>query len=291
MGIADFSAYAKRVNKAYHEVDRSPTPAQREALNYRHGKVHLHGLPIVLEIPKGGTRTGTGPDGKTWKRVMTAGYGRIKRTVGRDGEPVDIFLGPHPESQLVFVISQLDKDGNLDEHKCVLGTRNVSEAKQTYLSNYPDWWGDERMGEVRGMFMSTFREWLKTDAPRKNSNKKAAGAPDDDGACGMNHCPKCDKDDVKWRNDVLLECNDCNHIWFAHEKRSAERLHTSKSCPHCESTDTKMMGGPVGKDLIRTCTDCGKQWMDGFAERMWPDNKETPPSVTRLMNAYNATKV
>lgn len=176
-GIADFSSYAKRVSRANRQVHGTPTESQREAGNFKTGKLHLHGLDLRIEYAKGGVRTGTSPDGTKWKRVMTCPYGRIKRTVGLDGEAVDFFLGAHPESQLVFVISQLDSDGNLDEHKCVLGTRNVTEAKKTYLSNYPDGWGDERMGEVRGYFVKQFRDWLKTDAPRKNRTKKADTPP------------------------------------------------------------------------------------------------------------------
>lgn len=330
-GIGDFATYARRVSRANRQVHTTPTDAQREAGNFRAGKLHVHGLDLRVEYPAGGIRTGTSPDGSKWKRVMTCPYGRIKRTVGLDGEAVDFFMGPHPESQLVFVVSQLDTDGNLDEHKCVLGTRNVKEAKKLYLSNYPQGWAEERMGEVRGYFIGDFKKWLKTDAPRKNHNKKAASIPHDDGEvcgtcnarriehhagachncgaiqsmvesrlkrteqglpdavrnkaadilpggegddkpddvfnkkdltkgtrhetehttnpaiakeiakdhltehpryyagderkkadCGPGLCPKCqERGDTEWKNEVLGRCRKCDHVWFAHEKRSA----------------------------------------------------------------------
>lgn len=339
-GIANFSSYAKRVSRANREVHGTPTEAQRAAQNFRHGRLHIHGLECMIEYPTGGIRTGTSPDGTKWKRIMTCPYGRIKRTVGLDGEAVDFFLGSHPESQLVFVISQLDADGNLDEHKCILGTRNVTEAKKTYLSNYPPGWDNERMGEIRGFFVQQFRDWLKTDAPHKNRAKKAS-IPHDDGeicSCGAARrieehtgachncgsiqsmvesrlkrteqglpsavrvkgadcddeyeCPKCKAHETRWKNDVLRECPECDHVFFAHEKRSFDFgvSPSSSRCPECQSTATKMVKDPGLAGYGRRCEDCNKVWMDRFAEKMWPKggNKETCPSVARLLNAHKA---
>lgn len=173
MPAPDFDAYHRRVSRAATETDTAPTDAQREAGNYKAGTVHFHGLTVKIEYPKGSVRSGTGPDGKKWSRIMKAHYGRIKRTTGLDGDPVDVFLGDHPSSQLAFVISQLTADGDLDEHKTVLGVRNGAEARRVYLVHYPDGWADERMGEVRGMFMPDFKKWLKTDNPVKARTKKA----------------------------------------------------------------------------------------------------------------------
>ncbi|PTT91334.1 hypothetical protein DBR45_55290, partial [Pseudomonas sp. HMWF031] len=43
-----------------------PTEAQKEAGNYKKGKVRLHGLDISIENPKGSTRKGKDQDGKEW---------------------------------------------------------------------------------------------------------------------------------------------------------------------------------------------------------------------------------
>lgn len=173
MPAPDFHNYDAKVDRAARRVDTDATDAQREAGNYRSGLVHMHGLSIVIECPKGSTRTGVGKDGKRWEKAMHAHYGRIKRTVGHDGEPVDVFIGDHPQSQLVFVVSQLTEDGDLDEHKCMLGTRHLREAKDTYLKHYPENWERTRLGEVRGMLMSDFKEWLASNHPVKNRRKSA----------------------------------------------------------------------------------------------------------------------
>jgi hypothetical protein len=199
----DFSRYDRKTQIAARKVDTDASEAQRDALRSRVGKLFVHGLELSIEYPKGSVRWGTSEEGKKWSKVMHAHYGRINRTTGKDGMHVDFFLGEHPSSQLVFVISQLDAEGNLDEHKCVLGTRNVDEAKKLYLSHYPEGWRDLRMGEVRGMFMPNFRKWLQSNQPVKNTNKKAAGSGYFCHRCNefIRHrsvedgCPVCDERD------------------------------------------------------------------------------------------------
>lgn len=175
----NFDAYPRRLQTAARRVDTDATPAQREAMNARVGHLHLHGLDLAIEYPKDSVRRGVSADGTPWSRVMAAHYGRIKRTTGVDGDPVDVYLGEHPQSQLVFVVNQLDADGNLDEHKVVLGTRNHQEARRLYLAHYPRGWEETRLGEVRGFFMPAFKKWLARGGYVKNRSGRAKAA-----ACG-----------------------------------------------------------------------------------------------------------
>lgn len=161
MPTADPTRLPTRLAKAEATADRHPTPAMRAAGNYRHGRLWWNGLEILIEHPAGSTRTGTAADGRTWSRRMTASYGRIRRTKGEDGEPVDVFVGPHPDVQLVFVVDQLTPAGELDEHKCVIGCRNHAEARDLYLAHYPKGWAGTRLGQMRGFFVTQFKDWLK----------------------------------------------------------------------------------------------------------------------------------
>lgn len=169
MAHPKFHTYADKIREAVRRADRTATAAQIDAGVARVGKVFLHGLEVSIEKPKGSTRTGRSADGKTWARKMTAHYGYINKTTAEDGEHVDVFMGEHPESQLVFLMHQLTPDGDHDEIKVVMSTRNVTEAKQVYLSNYPDGWADERLGEVRGLTMEQFKVWLKKHCPYKKN--------------------------------------------------------------------------------------------------------------------------
>lgn len=170
----DFHKYWQRALKAFKQVDTDASHEQRESMRARVGKLHIHGLDCRIEYPPGSFRSGVSKDGKKWSRKVNGAYGRIKRTSGLDGEQLDFWLGEHPESQLVFVITQLKSDGSIDEHKAIIGTRNYKEAKNLYLSNFPKDWAEKHLGEIRGFTMKDFKEWVKTNAPIKNSSKKEA---------------------------------------------------------------------------------------------------------------------
>lgn len=93
------------------------------------------GLDIVIENPKGSIR-----HGKEWAQKMAHDYGYIEGTVGADGDEVDVFVGPDPESDTLYIIDQNKASGEFDEHKVMLGFSNIAEAKDAYHANYPEGW-------------------------------------------------------------------------------------------------------------------------------------------------------
>lgn len=147
------------VSGAADSVHPAPSPAQSEAGNFPHGHFRWHGLEIALEVAKGGTRRKTGPDGKVWERRMKAHYGHVRRTsrYTADGDGLDVYVGPRPESELVVVVEQLKPGGGFDEHKTVIGCLNREEALDLYRAHYPPGW--DRVGKVRAMSVEEFKEW------------------------------------------------------------------------------------------------------------------------------------
>lgn len=142
-----------------------PTEAQKEAGNYKKGKVRLHGLDISIENPKGSTRKGKDQDGKEWSSEMKHHYGDIKGTTGADGDSIDVFIGDKPESQKVFVVDQIDpKTGEFDEVKVMMGFDDAEAAKSGYLSNYDKNW--KGLGEITEASVEDFKAWTKR--PRKS---------------------------------------------------------------------------------------------------------------------------
>lgn len=143
-----------------------PTPAQREAGNYRKAHVRVHGLDIAIENPRGSIRRGVAADGAEWATRLQHDYGYFKGTEGADGDHLDVFLGADPESSdRVFVINQIDPaTGELDEHKVVLGATSEAEARCIYLANYDDS-GPSRVGSIREMSLDEFNRWA-FDGPR-----------------------------------------------------------------------------------------------------------------------------
>ncbi|MCZ4284533.1 hypothetical protein O4H29_06760 [Marinobacter salarius] len=170
---------SRQVEQAGTETDTNPTDGQKEAGNYRKGRVRVQGLDIAIENPKGSTRSGTDPDGNRWESTMAHHYGDIKGTTAADGDNLDVFIGPHPEIDQVFVIDQPNADGTFDEHKVMLGFANEADARQGYLDNYEDGW---TVGPTTRMSMDDFKAWMRggdTTKPLAESGTTQQSAPEE----------------------------------------------------------------------------------------------------------------
>ncbi|MFQ2814737.1 LPD38 domain-containing protein [Aeromonas caviae] len=150
----------RQIEAARAEVAPEPTEAQKEAGNYKKGHLTLQGLDIALENPKGSTRSGTDQDGRAWQSTMAHDYGYIKRTQGADGDHVDVFIGDKPESEMVYVVDQVDpKTGKFDEHKVMMGFADEQAARAGYLGNYEEGW--KGLGAIKAMPVDAFKRWVK----------------------------------------------------------------------------------------------------------------------------------
>jgi len=90
---------------------------------------------------------------------MQSHYGYFNRTKGKDGDQIDVFVGDHPESKMVFVVDQNNpQTGEFDESKVMLGYNSIEEAEQAYLENYDKGW--KGLGAITPIDIDTFRTWL-----------------------------------------------------------------------------------------------------------------------------------
>lgn len=119
------------------------------------------GLHPVVEVPAGGERRGVGPDGP-WSQTMTVPYGHLDGTVGADGEPVDVYLGPEPYAPTAWVVEQLRRDGSPDERKVLLGFPDAATAVETYRQHVPEW----AWGPVYEVPVAELRAWLNAAGDR-----------------------------------------------------------------------------------------------------------------------------
>lgn len=79
-----------------------------------------------------------------------------------DLDPVDVFIGPDLTSTTVFVVDQVKEDGiTYDESKAVIGCGSKEQAKQLYLSNYPQGW---ICGPIQEFTTDEFKRWLGNPA-------------------------------------------------------------------------------------------------------------------------------
>lgn len=160
--IVQGTAYRSREHEVEpDQVNTEPTDAQKSAGNYKKDHIKIDGLDISIENPAGSTRKGKDRSGKQWETAMQSHYGYFKRSTGKDGDQVDVFVKPDTEtSPKVFVVDQVDPDtGQFDEHKVVLGAETEQEARDIYQSNYEDGW--QGLGGITEMDQAGFKEWLK----------------------------------------------------------------------------------------------------------------------------------
>ncbi|WP_323905848.1 LPD38 domain-containing protein [Aeromonas caviae] len=161
----------RQIEAARAEIAPEPTEAQKEAGNYKKGHIKLQGLDIALENPKGSTRSGTDQDGRAWHSTMAHDYGYIKRTLGADGDHVDVFIGDKPDSETVYVVDQVDpKTGKFDEHKVMMGFSDEQAAREGYLGNYEAGW--KGLGAIKAMPVESFKRWVKEGDTTKPVAKK-----------------------------------------------------------------------------------------------------------------------
>jgi len=192
----------KAIEEAEKETETDLTPEQKESGDYKKGHVKIQDFDIAIENPKGSVRSGVDKDGKEWSQEMHNTYGYFEGTKGEDSDDVDCFIGPNPLSEDIFVIDQLDKDGNFDEHKVMLGFDSSEEAREAYLSNYEEGWTG--LGDITKVNIEDFRKWVQKDDVRSKPFTEYLKVTD-----AMD--PNEDGDDrmfVNWGADKLMEYYD-----------------------------------------------------------------------------------
>jgi hypothetical protein len=106
-------------------------------------KAKVHGLPLTIEVKKNNYRVLHDDKGNVvYRKLMLHDYGFIDKTKGRDGDEVDVFVGPiGDKAKEVFVIHMKDmgpvKNEREDEDKCFIGFPSADAAKAAFLAHYP----------------------------------------------------------------------------------------------------------------------------------------------------------
>lgn len=169
------------IDEAAHEAATSPqndlkepTEGQIDAGNFPSGHAKLGGMGLTIQHPAGTRRR---PE---WQPLQDH-YGHLKGTRSGDNENMDAFVKPGtPEDYKgpVFVVNQLDRNGEHDEHKSIFGARNAGEARSIYLRNYPAEQRN-RIGSIAEFANpESFREWAEGHTRRAPAKGEELHAPE-----------------------------------------------------------------------------------------------------------------
>ena len=170
--LAKTNAKVVEVPNTFHAIDLQPPKAKRSEFPFE-GYIDFQGLKIDVENVKGGTRSGTGPEGD-WSTSMFAHYGEIRGTEGTDGDKLDVYVGDNHDSSIVVVIHQHNPwDGAYDEDKVVIGCESIEEAIGLYKKQY-DRPGFFKEGEYTAMPIGAFWRWV---SDKKHKGKKVTAEP------------------------------------------------------------------------------------------------------------------
>lgn len=157
-----------------------PTEAQIEAGTYKKGHVKVQGFDISIENPDKSQRAGTSETGKKWSITMAGHYGYFKRSEGKDGEQIDVFVnaGNRRKSDKSYIVDQVDpKSGKFDEHKVMLGYNSLPAATEGYLANYEKGW--KGLGNITAVEIEELKEFVgkKQRTPFKPIKKEKVAEP------------------------------------------------------------------------------------------------------------------
>ena len=153
------------VTRAEQQTNAEPTEGQKEAGNYKKGRVKVGPFDVVIEQPRGSVRSGVDANGKAWETTMQNTYGYFGGTKGVDGDAIDVFLGNDLDGWdgiTVFVVDQYNPDGSFDEHKVMLGFNSQEEAEAAYFANYEADWAKTHRTEVTAVSLADFNEWVNS---------------------------------------------------------------------------------------------------------------------------------
>lgn len=99
--------------------------------------VEFQGLQIHLDRPKGLIMTGHDAQGKEWARQYKYDYGFIPKTLGGDGDGLDVFIGPNKDASETYWAIQNKDDGSFDEYKVFMGFTSREAAIGAFRDHIP----------------------------------------------------------------------------------------------------------------------------------------------------------
>jgi len=136
---------------------------EKEGRAPRRERRDFHGVPIIIEFRKGDVKPGHDTDdGFGFEQL--ADYGFIPgTTTNEEGEGLDVYIGPDPESERVFVVALMDphEPDVFMEYKILLGWDSHTAAMKFCRAQY----FDNMIGLLYEMTIPDLIDWTDIQAP------------------------------------------------------------------------------------------------------------------------------
>ena len=99
--------------------------------------VNFQGIPVHIENRAGELRHWESATGERGTTHMLCAYGEVVGTDGADGDGIDVYVGPDPKANTVYVVHQQNPEtGVYDEEKAMLGFPSEEFALQVYRAHF-----------------------------------------------------------------------------------------------------------------------------------------------------------
>lgn len=157
-----------------------PPPTPNRAEHPFVGSLVWRGLAINIENRAGSYRSGVDVDGNPWRTQLRNHYGEFALTLGMDGDPVDVFIGPDLDAPDVYVVhTKVPGTQRPDEDKAIIGARSQDEARRIFMDNY------DRRGFYHGITKWKAEEFVAHLRSQEHEGKRldeplAKGEPADE---------------------------------------------------------------------------------------------------------------
>jgi hypothetical protein len=149
-----------------------PPKRNRKTYPYQGTITYAGIIPIRVENRAGSMRRGVDGDGRKWATKMHDHYGEVVGTLGVDGDPVDVFVGPLEHAPWAYVVHATDpRTGRYDECKIMMGYGTKREAAAAFRGHYD---GPGFYGAIRKVALTELLAWLRD--PKNRGQKVTAGS-------------------------------------------------------------------------------------------------------------------
>lgn len=147
-----------KVSDLLNALNESSEAEKNDRMVQKH--IDFFGIPVCVEIIRGGVKYSTTFHGKPWQRIMHCDYGYFDGVNGADGDYLDCYIGQsyeNPENK-VYIVKQMRPDGSeFDENKIMIGCLSKDEAKDLYMQHAHS---PKVFGGIQEITIDQFRKYI-----------------------------------------------------------------------------------------------------------------------------------